>query len=195
MPPYGRHERGCKCKHKNENSIKKIHPRFGNFGKIKTLNQKNEPTRVPRQKGHQANCLDLGIATPGLEESGVKFTFDKKREWTPEEVEPTGIVESNGDTIYRKTKVSDHMAIEAEFKANIVLPRRSGNIPMINNDSKEGWTKYKKLSDKYASDIRTIIKKHKDKNERQDAFKEIIHELDIEAFGIKYRKSKLTQKK
>ena len=87
------------------------------------------------------------------------------------------------------------MAIEAEIKANIVLPRRSGNIPMVNYNSNDGWTKYKKISDKYASDIRTIIKTHKDKNERQDAFKEIIHKLDIEAFGIKYRKCKSTQKK
>ena len=119
----------------------------------------------------------------------------QKKDWTPTEIETTGMVESNGDLIYRKTKRSDHMAIKAEFKVNIVLPRSSGNIPMINYKSKDGWTKYKKLSDKYASDIRTIIKKHKDKKDRQDAFKKIIHKLDIEAFGLKYRKCKSTHKK
>ena len=30
------------------------------------LNDKNKPTRVPTQANHQANCLDLAIATPGL---------------------------------------------------------------------------------------------------------------------------------
>ena len=139
--------------------------------------------------------LDLGLATPGLKEAGVKFTLDKKREWTPAKIEPTGIVDRHGEKIYRKTKLSDHMAIEAEIKVNVVLPRRLGNIPMIKYNSKDGWTKYKTLSDKYASDIRNIIKKHKYKNERQDAFKEIIHKLDIEAFVLKYRKCKTTQKR
>ena len=63
-------------------------------GKIKILNQKNEATRVPRQAGYQANCIDLGLATPGLEESGVKFTLAKKKDWTPTEIETTGMVES-----------------------------------------------------------------------------------------------------
>ena len=30
-------------------------------GKIKILNQRNKPTRVPRQTGYQANCIDLGL--------------------------------------------------------------------------------------------------------------------------------------
>ena len=75
------------------------------------------------------------------------------------------------------------------------VPRRSGNIPMINYKSKEGWTNNKTLSNKYASDIRTIIKKYKDKNERQDSFKGLIHKLNIEAIGLKYRKCKTTQKR
>ena len=55
--------------------------------------------------------------------------------------------------------------------------------------------KIQKLSDKVAPDIRRIIKTHKDKNERQDAFKELLHKLDIEAFGIIFRKSKSIQKR
>ena len=34
------------------------------------------------------------------------------------------------------------------------------------------------------------VPKYKDKNERQQAFKQIMHRLDIECFGIKYKKSK-----
>ena len=163
--------------------------------KVIILNNKSKPTRVPTQAKHQANCLDLGIATPGLESKGIRFTLDENREWTPAKVEPTGYKEKNGDLIYKKTAVSDHMAIEAGIKINIVLPGRSGNIPVINYNTDDGWTKYKKLSDKFAPDIRRIIKTHKDKNERQDAFKELLHKLDIEAFGIKFRKSKSIQKR
>ena len=55
--------------------------------------------------------------------------------------------------------------------------------------------KYKKLSDKYAPEIRSIIKKFKNKNERQLAFKQIAHRLDREAFGIKYKEVKTTQRR
>ena len=40
-----------------------------------------------------------------------------------------------------------------------------------------------------------IIKKYKNRNDRQTAFKEITHRLDIEVFGIKYKKVKATQKR
>ena len=36
-------------------------------GKVRILNDKTQPTRVPYVKTHQSNCIDLGIITPGLE--------------------------------------------------------------------------------------------------------------------------------
>ena len=41
----------------------------------------------------------------------------------------------------------------------------------------------------------TVIKTHKCKNERQNAFKEITFGLDVGVFGIKYKRSRTTQKR
>ena len=101
----------------------------------------------------------------------------------------------NGDLIYKKTSPSDHMAIEAEIHVNIIKPRKTYNIPVIYYNKEDGWNIYKKQSDKVAKDIRNLIKKHKDVNERQDAFKQLLHKLDIETFGIKFKKQKTMQKK
>ena len=40
-----------------------------------------------------------------------------------------------------------------------------------------------------------MIKKYKNKNERQKAIKQITHKLDAEAFGITYKKVKNTRQK
>ena len=90
-------------------------------GKVIILNDKSRPTRVPTQKDHQANCVDLAMVTPGILARGVTFTLDETREWTPTKVEPTGEKAPNGDLIYEKTTPSDHMAMEAEIKVNIVM--------------------------------------------------------------------------
>ena len=39
------------------------------------------------------------------------------------------------------------------------------------------------------------VRKFKHKNDRQLAFKQIMHRLDIEGFGIKYKKSKSSARK
>ena len=122
MSPYGRHECSSEHRHKDVYSIQKINLYWESSGKVKILNDKNKVTRVPSQATQQANCLDLSIITPGLYETGIKFTLVDKREWTPAQVAFTGIRESNGDKIFLKKTVSDHMAIEAEIKANITCP-------------------------------------------------------------------------
>ena len=106
------------------------------------------------------------------------MSLDTKRAFTPATVEWSGILDKHGDKIYMKENASDHKAIEVELAVDIAAPRRSVNIPVIDYNNKEGWTRYRKLSDKYVAEIRTIIKKNKDKNERQDAFKEMIHKLE-----------------
>ena len=71
----------------------------------------------------------------------IKWTLDTKREWTPSKIDCTGKVDKHGDKVHRKTESSDHKSIEEELKVNIVVPRRSGNIPIIDYNSKDGWTK------------------------------------------------------
>ena len=56
---------------------------------------------------------------------------------------------------------------------------------IINNSNREGWLLYNTLSNKYAPEIKETIPKYKNKNQHQQAFKQIMHDLDIECFGIK----------
>ena len=68
----------------------------------------------------------------------IKWSLDTKRAWTPSTVEWTGIVDKHGDKIYMTDVASDHKAIEVELAVNIVAPRRSGNILVIDYNNKEG---------------------------------------------------------
>ena len=157
----------------------KIIEEWEKSGKVRILNDKTKPTRVPTQKKSQANCVDLTFVTPGITEKGVKFTLDETRAWTPARVAPTGKKAPNGGLICRKTTPSDHMAMEAEIHVNIVVPNKTGNIPMINYNKDDGWSQYYINSNKVANDIRRLTKKYKDVNERQDALKLLLHNLDI----------------
>ena len=66
---------------------------------------------------------------------------------------------------------------------------------MKNYNNRDGWLLYTALSNKYAPDIMATVSKYKHKNERQQAFKQFIHKLDIECFGIRYKKSKSSARK
>ena len=61
----------------------KIVEEWEKSGKVRTLNDKNRPTRVPTLKEAQANCVDLAFVTPGITAKGVTFTLDETRAWTP----------------------------------------------------------------------------------------------------------------
>ena len=50
-------------------------------------------------------------------------------------------------------------------------------------------------SNNVANDIRRLTKKYKDVNERQDALKLLLHNLDIDTFGIKFKKQNIPQRK
>ena len=69
---------------------------------------------------------------------------------------------------------------------DIIEKGREGIRAIINYNNPEGWILYKMLSNKYAGEIKETVRKLKDKNYRQLAFKQIMHRLDIECFGIKY---------
>ena len=57
---------------------------------------------------------------------------------------------------------------------------KEGNIAIINYNNKEGWILYKTRSNLYAKEIMETVPKYKNKNERHQAFKQIMHRLDIE---------------
>ena len=59
----------------------------------------------------------------------------------------------------------------------------------------EVWILYNILCNKYAPEIMETKPKYKNKNERQQVFKQIMHRLDIECFSITYKKSKSSARK
>ena len=61
----------------------------------------------------------------------------------------TSLVTSNSNLCTREAKLV--------LSVDVISPRRSGNIDILNYNNKEGWKKYKVLSEKYAPQIRKII--------------------------------------
>ena len=81
-------------------------PAWEATGKVKILNDKTQPMRVPYVKTHRANCLDLGIITPGLEKTVKKWTLDKTQAWSPASAIWTGeIKKSIGEENLQTTKL------------------------------------------------------------------------------------------
>ena len=91
---------------------------------------------------------------------------------------------------YTRGQPSDHKAQKVTLLLVIVDKGNEGNHAIINYNNKEGWIFQKTLSNKYAKEIMETVPKYRNKSERQQAFKQIMHRLDIECFGIKHKKSK-----
>ena len=85
---------------------------------------------------------------------------------------------------------SDHKAYKVTLLLDIFKNGKEGNRAIINYNNKEGWILYKSCSNFYAKENMDTVPRYKNKYERQQAFMQIMHRLDIECFGIKYKKSK-----
>ena len=72
------------------------------YQQIVILTDKKQPKQVPDRKGDQANCLDVGIISPGLEKSVKEWSLDKKREWTHAAAVWTQKRDGKSDQIYRR---------------------------------------------------------------------------------------------
>ena len=109
------------------------------------------------------------------------------QEWSPARDEPTGYG-IGPETIYTRGKASDHMAQKATVILDLVERRKAGNRAIINYSNREGWKLYTIISNEYAPEIMRTVRLYEHKNERQKAFKQIMHEIDIKCFGVKYKK-------
>ena len=156
------------------------------------MNDKQAPTHIPFKKGDAENCLDFIMITKGLETRTRNYKLDVDREWTPARAVPTGKGIGPGKE-YTRGQPSDHKAQKVTLLLDIVEKGNEGNRAIINYNNKEGWILYKTLSNKYAKEIMETVPKYKNKNKSEWAFKQIMHRLDIECFGIKYKKAKTQQ--
>ena len=93
-------------------------------------------------------------------------------------------------TIYTRGKASDHMAQKVTVFLDLVEKGKAGDRAIIDYNNREGWKLYTIISNKYAPEIMETVRLFEPKNERQHAIKQIMQQLDIECFGIKYKKNK-----
>ena len=114
-------------------------------GDIRILNNKQIPTRVPYRKGDQANCLDLMMISPGLEDRTSNYKLDVDQEWSPARAEPTGQGKGS-EMMYTRGKASDHMAQKATVILDLVEKGKAGNRAIINYNNREGWKLYPTVS-------------------------------------------------
>ena len=134
------------------------------------------------------------MITKGLEDRTKNYKLDVDREWTPARAVLTGKGIGPG-TVYIRGQASDHKAQKVTIFLDIVEKGKAGNQSLINYNNREGWLLYTVLSNKYAPEIMETVIKFKHKNEWQLAFKQIMHRLDIESFGIKHKKKKISARK
>ena len=120
-------------------------------GEIKIINEKQEPTHVPFQKGQQQNCLDMMMITPGLEKKTRNYKLDIARGWTPARAEPTGEGTGPGKK-YTHGQPSDHKAQQVTLMLDIFEKGKEGNRAIINYNNPEVWILYKTHSNFYAQD-------------------------------------------
>ena len=127
-------------------------------GEIRILNDRQEPTHIPFQKGLERNCIDMVMITTGLEKKLKSYKLDIAREWTPARAEATG--EGMGpDKVYLRGQPSDHKAQKVTLVLDIVEKGRVGKRAIINYNNPEGLIHFKTLSNKYAGERKETVRK------------------------------------
>ena len=158
-------------------------------GKVILLNDPKEHTRIDPVTG-RGSTLDLGIVNPSLMEKVTHFKVDTHRRWS---LHGTITSKSTGRT--KIGKWSDHKGIECKLKVTILAATKAGNSPVINYGAEGGWVRYHTISNRRAPDVVKLIDAHNDVDLRQNALNLLKLEIDIEAFGIRFRPKGISHKK
>ena len=149
-------------------------------GRIMMLNDPLIPTRKDPATG-DGSVLDIGLASRNMSEFVKEFNVDTERKETPFAVQKNG------------KKFTDHFAVTM----TIAMPERRKykkvkNRPVINFANKEGWSKYKEISDRRSVEITEILEKEEDINVIE---RKVEREMQEEAFGIIWKKPFKKKKK
>ena len=97
--------------------------------------------------------------------------------------------------MYLRGKPTDHKAQKVTLMLDLVERGQAGNRAIINYNNRDGWKLYHKVSNEFAPEIMKTIITFTDKKEIQKELKNILNEIDVKCFGIKYKKSKRVTKK
>ena len=73
----------------------------------------------------------------------------------------------NRKRFWTRQIVHHHKAQEVVLEMDIIEKGREGDRAIVNYNNPEGWLLYKKMSDNYANKIREIVRKYKNKNDKQ----------------------------
>ena len=158
-------------------------------GKVQLLNDPNVHTRIDPVTG-RGSTLDLGIINPSLKARVEHFKVDTYRRWSLH-----GTITSKSTGRIQIGKWSDHKGIECKLKVTILAATKAGNSPVINYAADGGWDRYHKISNSRAPDIVKLIDEHQDVDLRQTALNLLKLEIDIKAFGIRFRPKGISHKK
>ena len=143
-------------------------------GQVKLINQRNIDTRYDPVTGN-GSVLDLAIISENIWKLVKNFEVDSERKWTPFSIQKTG-------DIYSK-KPSDHCAIQTNLKISLNMIKNRKR-PIINFKNKDGWARYKVISDKYADKIKDFVKSNDNINTLRLNLDILNREIQIEAFEI-----------
>ena len=150
--------------------------------KEETMNLLNNPclsTRIDPVSG-KGSTLDLAIVSTDILQNVNSFTIDSNKEMTP-----FSIHKKKGD-LYKK--YTDHFSINLKLTLPATKLKKAKNVPYIDLKNKNGWVKYKEISDKYANLVEEKVKTVKCIDQLETELHIIETEILIDSFGIKWRK-------
>ena len=84
-------------------------------------------------------------------------------------------------------KYTDHLAIIAEIEMQCKVKKKTEKIAVINFSNKEGWKKYRELSDKYAAKIKDIVRQNDDPDIMEQKIRFTDLDLQLASFGITWK--------
>ena len=162
---------------------------WSDSGKVMLLNDPKVHIRIDPVTG-RGSTLDLAIINPSLKSKVVHFKVDTYRRWSLH-----GTITSKSTGRIQIGKWSDHKGIECKLKVTILANTKAGNSPVINYGIEGGWDRYLKISDERAPDIIKLIDEHSDVNLRQTALNLLKLDIDIKAFGFRFKPKGISHKK
>ena len=125
-----------------------------------------------------------------MKDKVIHFKVDTHRRWSLH-----GTIKSKSTGRIQMGKWSDHKGIECKIRVTILAHTKEGNSPVINYGVDGGWDRYLKISDERAPDIEKLIEEHSDVDLRQTALNLLKLDIDIKAFGFRFKPKGTSHKK
>ena len=145
---------------------------------VEMINNPSEPTRIdPATK--MGSVLDLCLISKNITKSTKPLKVDTNRSVTPFSLSKAkGVI---------TPKYTDHLAIIAEIELQCKVKKKMEKIAVINYSNKEGWKKYRELSDEYAEKIKDIVMQNDDADIMEQKIRYTDIDLQIKSFGITWK--------